>query len=336
MKRLLKEAQYEDVVVTQIVTKYNRKKVDVLKKLQKYIKSKPEYRPLASVVDNVLKQISISESLYEGWFDDIKKKAKQIHSDWKDSNISTFADELSKNWQDATKEILDHFGIKDDPKNAVEKLKQNGYHPTLELTTNGLQTLKDFYKDYDDVITYINQINSPKPTTGSTNPTTQPADDVAKMGKYLKSYFDDLIKTKNKNLKVVLGYLPNDLQIALNKLNIGEETPRIVLPKSIATMTDDEKQKMARTLQTFLNTTYGPIIRVLRNSAHALGIDIDNKKIGEIVNLLKDKVSSYPADSDFRDIFTKLKTIMKNLARIRNLSTQVVNSKPDAAIDFTI
>jgi len=343
MKTVLKEVQYEDVVVTQIITKYNRKKIDILKKLQKYIKTKPEYRPLETVVDNILKQISIAESsLYEGWFDDIKKKAKQLHSDWKDANVSKFADDLSKEWVNATKEILDHFGIKDDPAKAAEKLKQNGYHPTLELTNNGLQALSDFYKDYDDVITYINQMNVPKPTgmpkvpPQSGTKVQQPSEDVVKMGKYLKSYFDELIKTKNKNLKVVLNNLPDDLKLALDKLQIGEETPRIVLPKSIASMSPEDKQTMVRMLQSFLNTTYGPIIRVLRNSSHALGIDIADKSTGDIVNRLKDKVGTYPIKNDFHDIFTKLRIILKNLSRIRLLTSQIENSKPDEPMDFTI
>jgi len=205
-----------------------------------------------------------------------------------------------------------------------------------------LQALTDFYKDYDDVITHINQMNEPKPSKGPSNPpqgngkVQQPSEDVVKMGKYLKSYFENLINNKNKNLKVVLSHLPDDLRVALEKLNIGEETPRIVLPKTIASMSDEDKQTMARMLQSFLNTTYGPIIQVLRNSSHALGIDITDKKIGEIVNLLKDKVGTYPVKNDFHDIFTKLRIIIKNLSRIRKLSTQVVNAKPEEPIDFTI
>jgi len=339
MKARLQEVQHEDVVVTQIINKYNRKKIDILQKLQKYIKSKPEYRPLESVVDNILKQIHITESLYEGWFDDIKKKAKEIHTDWKDANVSKFANQLSKEWQNATQEILDYFGIKDDPTKAAIKLKQNGYHPEIELTNNGLQALTDFYKDYDDVITYINQMNSPKPSAPAGMPKSnvqQPSEDVLKMGKYLKSYFDNLISSKNKNLKIVLDHLPADLKASLEDLNIGEETPRIVLPKTIANLTDEEKQTIARMLQSFLNTTYNPIIKVLRNTAHALGIDISNKDIGEIVNLIKDKVGKYPIKNDFHDIFTKLRIIIKNLSRIRKLSSQVVNSKPQEPIDYTI
>lgn len=351
MRAALKEAQYEDVVVTQVITKYNRRKIAILNKLKGYIQNKPEYRTLLAAVDNILKQISITESKYgrfysleEGWVDDIKNKVGQLHTDWKDKNVADFSNSLTKEWKSATQEILDKLGIKDNPEQAVDKLKKNGYQPNVVLTNNGVQGLINFYKDYDDIIDHITKLKNVTPPAPVTPTVAQPnkpsgpisQEDALKMGKYLKSNLDRLVKTKNDNLKVIFGMLPSDLQKALNRFTIDAKTPRIVLPKSMATLSPDEKEKITRNLNSLINTSYAPIINVLRNTAQALNIDINGKKVNDIVKYIKSAVSKLPGKTDYHDIVSLLNLVLKNLNRIKLLNKQILDSKPEETMDFAI
>lgn len=350
MKSVLKEVQYEDVVVTQIITKYNRRKVEILKKLKSYIENKPEYLPLLTPVDNVIKQLHISESSYhkfyseleEGWFDNLKDKAKQVRSTWRDAKISVFADQLSKEWKEATQEILNKFGIKDSPENAVEKLKQNAYHSELELTNNGLQALDGFYSDYDHIIDYINKMNTPKTPAvkAPVNPTPQnpPSapqinvtdDEAEKIGKHLKTTVDNYINITSAQFKTVLSAFPQPMQSYLSRIKIDQRPPqRVPVGRGLNNIPDKEKERLAKELNTFLSSIIESSTKMIRNTAHALKINIKNLKIQEIVEQLKRKVESFPNKNDYHDIFQKLYNLFNNMKIIRESSKKLHDFTPN-------
>jgi len=150
-----------------------------------------------------------------------------------------------------------------------------------------------------------------------------------------------LINIKNSNLRTIIGVLPPDAQKSINKLRIGEKTPPVTIPESLFDLPLQVKEKASKDLVAFLNTSYNPIIKLLVNTADALGIDTNNKKVEDVIIELKKKVESIPNKNDYHYIFDKLSLTFHNLSRLRKLSREMLSRekvKPTAktSLNFTI